>query len=331
MTHRRTCGPATAAAFLLLVSAPAWCQGIAQLPPPPPPPEPPTFTAEANLVTLHVSVLDKDGRLITDVPRAAFHVFENGEEQQIRLFQREDVPVSMCILIDSSGSMRRREAAVAAAALELVRASNPQDEVCYVNYNDEAWLDQDFTSDIGRLEAAMKKMDPRGATAMRVAIDGAVDHVLGKGKHDKKVLVVVSDGEDNVSGDLPSMEKLIPKVRDSGVLIYLIGLLNDEDRRAARNAKRDLERLAEASGGLVFFPEDVAQVQAITPQIAHEIRNQYIVAYRPANEVLDGSYRQVKVEVKGVRNLKDVRTRSGYYAGGAAGPARGGGFSTTPK
>ena len=112
-----------------------------------------TFKAETNLVTLHVSVLDKNDHLITDIPQSAFHVYENDEEQEIRLFKREDVPVSMCILIDSSGSMRDKHASVVAAALALVRQSNPDDEVCFVNFNDEAYIDQDFTNDINKLDA----------------------------------------------------------------------------------------------------------------------------------------------------------------------------------
>lgn len=296
----------------------------AQLPPPPPPEadadETPTFHAETNRVTLHVSVLDKNDRLITDIPKSAFHVYENDQEQEILLFQREDVPVSMCILIDSSGSMRDKHASVTAAALALVRASNPEDEVCFVNFNDEAFIDQDFTNDVGKLEEAMSRIDSRGGTAMRAAISASMDWVLKKGKHDKKVLVVVTDGNDNASGDNPSLEALVRKVRDSEVLVYLIGLLNDEVRSEARKARRALEEIAGASGGVDYYPKDLDEVKTITPQIAKEIRNQYTIAYRPSNENLDGSYRRIRVEVKGVRNVNGVRTRSGYYAGTAPRP-----------
>jgi VWFA-related protein len=295
----------------------AYGQGIGQLPPPPPPPldDIPTFTSETNLVTLHVSVLDKNDRLITDIPQSAFHVYENDEEQEIRVFRREDVPVSMCVLIDSSGSMRDKHASVVAAALALVRQSNPEDEICFVNFNDDAYLDQDFTDDISKLEEAMTRIDSSGGTAMRNAIAGALDWVETKGKHDKKVLVVVTDGNDNASEY--ALEDLVRKVRDSEVLIYLIGLLNDEVRSEAKRAQRALEDLAEASGGADYYPKDLAEVRDITPQIAHEIRNQYIVGYRPSNEVLDGTYRRVRVTVEGVRQVDDVRTRSGYYAGRA--------------
>ena len=153
---------------------------------------------------------------------------------------------------------------------------------------------------------------------MRAAVSGAMDWVTQKGKHDKKVLVVVSDGNDNASGDNPSLEDLVRKVRGSEVVIYLIGLLNDEVRSEARKAQRALEELAESSGGVDYYPKNLEEVKEITPQIAREIRNQYILAYRPTNEALDGSYRRIKVEVKGVRNVENVRTRTGYYAGSAA-------------
>jgi VWFA-related protein len=316
-------------AILALTAGMAFSQVISQLPPPPPPPldETPTFTSETNLVTLHVSVLDKSDHLITDIPRSAFHVYEDGEEQEIRLFQREDVPVSMCILIDSSGSMRDKHASVVAAALALVRESNPDDEVCFVNFNDDAYIDQDFTNDLDKLEEAMSKIDSRGGTAMRNAISGAMDWVVERGQRDKKVLVVVTDGNDNASEYL--LEDLVRKVRDNEVLIYLIGLLNDEVRSEARKAKRALEDLAEASGGLDYYPKDLTEVREITPQIAHEIRNQYIVAYRPSNENLDGTYRRIKVEVKGVRNVDDVRTRTGYFAPSAPPALPGGSKSLT--
>ena len=299
-------GLGRAAAMLALLAVPVLGQTPSE--------EPPTFTTETNLVTLHVSVLDKNGHLVTDVPQSAFHVYENGDQQEIRLFKREDVPVSMCILIDSSGSMREKHASVVAAAIALVRASNPDDEVCFVNFNDEAYIDQDFTNNIGRLEEAMSKIDSRGGTAMRMAVSAAIDWVDERGKRDKKVLVVVTDGNDTASGDDPTLEELVRKVKDNDVLIYSIGLLNDEERGEAKKAKRALRDLAKASGGLDFYPKDLAEVQQITPRIAREIRNQYLVAYRPSNEALDGSYRRIKVEVKGVKNVKNVRTRPGYYA-----------------
>jgi VWFA-related protein len=296
-----------------------WAQPAPRPIPPPQPVEQadinerPTFTSETKEVTLYVSVLDRDGKLITDIPQSSFKVTENNIEQPIKLFKREDVPVSMCILIDSSGSMREKHSSVVSAALALVKASNKDDEVCFVNFNDDAVLDQPFTNSIEKLEAAMEGINSRGGTAMRNAISATIHDAMKDAKRDKKVIVVVTDGNDNASNET-SLEDLVRQVRDSEVLVYTIGLLNDEERGEARKAKRALDTLAEASGGFAYYPKDLAEVQTTTPQIAHEIRNQYILAYSPTNEELDGSFRKIKVEVKGTGRGSTVRTRTGYYA-----------------
>src|SRR5581483_10840335 len=160
------------------------------------------FRADTRVVDLHATVLDKSGHLVTNLPREAFRVFENGIQQQIRTFKREDVPVSMGLIIDNSGSMRNKREKVEAAALALVKDSNPQDEVFVVNFNDEAYKDlpnkKDFTSDTKEMEEALTRIDSRGGTAMRDAIQLSIDH-LKKAHKDKKVLVVITDGNDNSS------------------------------------------------------------------------------------------------------------------------------------
>ena len=287
----------------------------AQTPPPsqPPPPqdETPVFTLDARLVPLHVSVVDKNGKLITNLPQSAFKVFENNVEQPLKIFNREDVPVSMGIIIDNSGSMREKRPKVAAAALELIKESNPQDEVFIVDFNDVAYLDAPFTNNIKKLEQVLDKIDTRGGTAMRDAISMSIDYAKENGKKSKKVLLVITDGNDNTSNE--TLEQLVRKARQSEVLIYCIGLLNDEEPREARAAKRALNELAAASGGLAYYPKSLSEVESITPQIAHEIRNQYILAYTPLNTALDGSFRAIKVTVKAPGN-PTVRTRNGYFA-----------------
>jgi Ca-activated chloride channel homolog len=271
------------------------------------------FRGGTQLVDLHVSVVDKNGKLITDIPESAFNVYENGVEQPLKIFRREDIPVSMGIIIDNSGSMRDKRAKVAAASLALVKASNPQDEEFIVDFNDGAYLDQTLTNDIQKLGAALVRLDSRGRTAMRTALSFSIDYVKRSGKHDKKVLVVVTDGNDNMSGDNPTQEALVRIAQHSEVLIYCIGLLSEEEPRDARDARRALKALAEASGGLDYYPKDLAEVERVTPQIAHEIRNQYLLAYTPTNPALDGTFRKIDVKVKGYDN-PSVRARSGYYA-----------------
>ncbi len=271
----------------------------------------PVFRAETRLVVLHASVVDRRGNMVTDLPKEAFRVYENDVPQEIRLFKQEDIPVSLGLIIDNSGSMRDKRRAVELAALELVKASNPQDEVFIVNFNDEAYLDVDFTSDINRLEEGLARIDSRGGTAMRDALSMSIDHLVAHARRDKKVLLVVTDGNDNAS--VITLERLIRKAQQSEVLIYAIGLLDEERKRERERAKRALEALTKATGGLAYYPKDLSEVDGIARKVAHEIRNQYVIAYSPSNPELDGSFRRIRVEVLGRKNLT-VRTRSGYYA-----------------
>lgn len=269
------------------------------------------FRSETRLVVLHASVVDKDGKLVTDLPKESFNVFENDVKQEVKLFRREDVPVSLGLIIDNSGSMRDKRRDVEAAALSLVKQSNPEDEVFIVNFNDEAYLDVPFTNDVKKLEEGLTRIDSRGGTAMRDALGMSIDHLVEKAKKDKKVLLVVTDGNDNTSA--MTLEKLVQKAIQSEVLIYGVGLLDQEHRREKKRAQRSMDTLAAASGGLAYYPKENEEVEAICDRVAHEIRNQYVIAYSPTNQELDGSYRRIRIDVKG-RGRLTVRTRTGYYA-----------------
>jgi Ca-activated chloride channel family protein len=269
------------------------------------------FSSETRLVPLNVTVTDKTGRLVTNLPQSAFQVFENGVQQQIKIFKREDVPVSMGLIIDNSGSMREKRQGVESAALALVKDSNPMDEVFIINFNDEVYMDADFTSDIHKMEQGLTKIDSRGGTAMRDAIRLSVEHLKEGAKRDKKVVLVVTDGNDNASQI--SLDALTRLAQQDDALIYAIGLLTDEDRREAKKAQRALQLLTESTGGTVFYPKDVSEVDRIAHQVARDIRNQYTIAYTPSNAALDGTFRQIKVVVKAPGSPM-ARTRSGYYA-----------------
>lgn len=267
---------------------------------------------DARLVVLHATVVDKNGRLITTLPRNAFQVFENGVAQRVKLFKREDMPVSLGLVIDNSGSMRGKRAKVAAAAQDLVKDSNPDDEVFVVNFNHDAFLDTpDFTNDPKVLEQALTKIDSRGGTAMRDAIRMSIDHIKGKAKKDKKVILVVTDGNDNAS--MISLENLVKDAQQAEVIVYAIGLLSEEERREAKRAKRALDALTEATGAQAYYPRGLADVDRIAHQVAHDIRSQYTIAYTPSNQTLDGSFRQIRVVANGP-GCPVVRTRTGYYA-----------------
>jgi Ca-activated chloride channel family protein len=296
-----------AALFLLASSPLLW----AQTPPQPQSGEDPTFKVDTRLVELPVTVLNKDGKLITDLQQKSFKVFENGVEQPIKIFRHEDVPISLGIIIDNSGSMREKRQKVETASLDLVRASNPMDEVFIVNFNDDPFLDVPMTSDIKKMEEGIARIDSRGGTAMREAIDSSMTYLKKEGHRQKKVLLVITDGNDNAS--TISLEKLVSRAQQSEVLVYAIGLLNEEERREARLAKRALDAISQDSGGLAFYPKGPAEVDAIALQVAHEIRNQYTIAYSPIVQQMDGSFRQIKVTVNGPGHPQ-VRTRTGYYA-----------------
>jgi Ca-activated chloride channel homolog len=276
---------------------------------------PTVFRTDTRVVVCNTTVVDKNGHLVTDLSRENFSVSENGAAQKITDFKHEDVPVSLGLIIDNSGSMRTKRAGVEAASLALVRDSNPDDEVFVVNFNDEPFLDlpnkKNFTNNIREMEEALTRIDSKGGTAMRDAIRTSIDHLLENANREKKVLVLVTDGVDNAS--IISQEKLIKVAQQSGVLVYAVGLLEDEDRGDANRARRELTGLAEATGGEVYFPKDVSEVDHIAHVVAHDIRNQYTIQYTPANNTMDGTFRQIKITLNTPVHLT-VRTRSGYYA-----------------
>jgi len=270
----------------------------------------PTFRAESRLVVLNVSVFDAQGRVVHDLPMSAFTVYEDGVKQVITSFRQEDVPISLGLIIDSSASMTNKRDLVASAAVAMVKASNPEDEVFIINFNEHAVLAREFTNNIGELENALHGIDSKGETAMRDALLLGIEHLRHHARRDKKVLVVVTDGEDNSSSE--TQAHLVETAQKNSVIIYAIGLLSAEEPQSAARARKQLEELTEQTGGRAWFPNDVSAISSITPEIAHEIRNQYILAYTPSNLATDGTYRRIRVEVNvpGVA----VQTRSGYYA-----------------
>ncbi len=268
------------------------------------------FRAESNLVLLNVSVFDAEGHIVRGLPQSAFTVFEDGQKQEIKVFRQEDVPISLGLVIDNSASMLSKRERVNAAALAMVKASNPDDEVCIINFSDEAVLTQGLTGDAGQLEKSLRKIDSRGETAMRDALAYGLDYLRGHSKKDKRVLLVVTDGEDNSS--VESQAHLVRAAELTDVIIYAVGLLGSEEPASAARAKAALEALTVATGGRSWFPNDVTEIGKITPEIAHEIRNQYIIGYTPTNTAEDGGYRKIHVDVS-VPNVT-VRTRAGYYA-----------------
>jgi Ca-activated chloride channel homolog len=270
---------------------------------------------QVNLVVLHTTVLDDRGKFVEGLVKDNFRVYEDKVEQKLDVFKREDIPVSMGLVIDNSGSMRDKRPRVNEAALTLVQNSNPSDEAFVVNFNDDFYLDldKDFTNSVPELKEALERIDARGSTALYDAIIGSLDH-LKKGSKEKKVLLIVTDGEDNTSRN--SLEKTIREIQKTDTVIYTIGLLSQESKKSAKTAKKALTEIALASGGLAFFPENVEDVHDICEQVAHDIRHQYTLGYYPSNTARDGSFRSVHVDVIPPRGHGKLvaRTRNGYYA-----------------
>jgi Ca-activated chloride channel family protein len=270
------------------------------------------FRKQVEEVVLHATVVDDKQRIVTNLERAAFTVYEDGRPQTITSFRHEDIPVAMGIVVDNSGSMREKRQKVNAAALNLVRSSNPSDEVFIVNFNDEYYLDQDFTANINKLKEGLEKIEARGGTALYDAVVASADHLKGA-KLDKKVIFIVTDGEDNASSE--SLEQAVRRLQaENGPTVYAIGILGEEEH--PKRAKRALQVMSERTGGLAFFPKTLDEVDAISRTVAHDIRSQYTIGYKPATPKNQGGYRQVKVDARSHSYGKlTVRTKSGYYAG----------------
>src|ERR1043166_4172172 len=272
VTSKRPISVRSAFLWLAAVVSLLLCAGImlGQIPsvpsaPPPPPGQGSSgqeskIRVDVNLVVLHTTVIDDRGRFADGLKQDNFRVFEDKVEQKLSVFKREDIPVSMGLVIDNSGSMRDKRPRVNQAAITLVEASNPQDEAFVVNFNDDFYLDldKDFTNSVPELKEALERIDSRGSTALYDAIIGSLDHAK-KGSKDKKVLLIVTDGEDNTSHN--SLEKTLREIQKTDAVIYTIGLLSEESKKSAKRAKRALEEIAKASGGLAYFPESVDDVQ----------------------------------------------------------------------
>lgn len=271
----------------------------------------PMYHAETRLVVLHVTVTDSHGGVVTNLDRRAFSVYEDGRRQPITLFRRDDVPVSLGLIIDHSASMRPLRASVEAAALAFVRASNPLDEVFVLNFADTPRIDVPFTSDVHVLEAGVTRVDSIGGTALRDAIQVAERYLRDHATRDRRALLIVTDGVDNASA--VSTVQLRKVVEQSGAAIFAIGVDHDKPSSAERRGDEELERLAERTGGVMRHVTSTSDLNRVVLEIAHQIRNEYTIAYTPANQALDGSYRAVRVKVTGPRGL-NARTRPGYWA-----------------
>jgi VWFA-related protein len=269
--------------------------------------------ANVDEVLLNCAVMDARGQPVLNLSRDNFRVWEDGVPQTVNAAQHLDLPVSMGILIDDSGSMRDKRAAVNAAAYRLLNASNPQDEAFVVNFSDRPYLDQGFTTDRVALSRGMARTDPAGTTALYDTVAASADELARHGKNRKQVLLIITDGADNASR--LNLQQAIRRVDGlGGPVVYSIGLLFDDEAGESQQARNDLERLSRETGGVAYFARSLDEVQSIAAEVARDIREQYVVDYHSSKPFTQGGYRSVRVEATSPRDGPiSVRTKLGYY------------------
>jgi len=265
-------------------------------------------------VVLNTTVLD-GSRLVPNLKKENFQVFEDGVKQNLISFQHTDVPVSIALVVDNSGSMLKKRPAVNKSALDLIQASNPQDEAFVVNFSDEAFIDQEFTSDVNRLRDGLSHIESRGGTALYDAVVASADKLAADAKHPKQVLILITDGEDNASG--LNLEQTIRRVQQlSGPVIYSVGLLFGDEmtRSEVRHARRALEMLSSETGGMAFFPKSIENIDQIAAEVAQDVRNQYMLGYHSTKPTTEPGFRRVQVVAQKDGGGKlSARTRTGYF------------------
>jgi len=265
-------------------------------------------------VVLNATVLE-GARLAPDLKKESFQVFEDGVKQTLISFQHTDVPVSIAMVVDNSGSMSKKRPSVNKSALDLIEASNPEDEAFVVNFSDEAFIDADFTSSVAKLRDGLSHIESRGGTALYDAVVASADKLVADAKRPKQVLILITDGEDNAS--TLNLEQTIHRVQQlSGPVIYTIGLLFGDEMTHAevRHARRALEMLSTETGGIAFFPKNIENIDQIAAEVARDIRNQYMLGYHSTKPTSEPGFRRVQVTVQGKGGEKlTVRTRTGYF------------------
>ena len=279
-------------------------------------------TVETDLVLLRVTVSDRQGRTVPGLKQGDFKAFEDGVEQPVSFFSAEESPVSWGLVLDRSGSMAEMMREVYSAALHVIEEGTEHDEMFIVTFNGRPEVESEFTSDRHRLENSTLGLRAGGETALYDAVAFALDKIKG-GRHRKKVLVVVTDGEDNASR--LKFRRLVERAEEEDVLIYTVGMFESSGMTRLMGGRGDsrgeLEKLSAVTGASAHFPEGVEECREVMREIAREVSRQYSLGYYPANKARDGKWRGVRVVAGGAdRRVKyGARTRTGYYARGGGG------------
>lgn len=276
-------------------------------------PQRPSFVSESSeLVVLPVTVMDRQARLVPDLPRDRFVVYDNGRREPISFFSNEDTPVTVGLIVDDSRSMAPKLGEVIAAAAAFARSSNPQDELFAIAFNDDV---RDAApgrplaaSDVGGLESALASLTPQGKTALYDAVVAGLDR-LNEASRPRRILIVISDGGDNASA--AKLEDALARARQSNVTIYTIGLFDPDDGDTNPGV---LKKLARETGGERFLPDSPGRLLQDCQHVAREIRSGYTIGYVPPDH--DGAFHRVRVEIQPPERRLTIRTRPGYFAAG---------------
>ncbi len=267
-----------------------------------------------DMVLVPVTVTDPLNRLVTGLDKRDFKIFENNGEQNIASFASEDAPVSVGVIFDLSGSMSSKLVRAREAILQYIKTSNPQDEFFVIGFNDRPELIEDFTGSVEDIEARLATVKAGHRTALLDAIYFGIAK-MGEARYERKALLVVSDGGDNRSRYTEG--ELRAKVREADVEIFSIGIFDPyASTPEERTGPQLLDDISSATGGRLFQVDDVDEMSDIAEKISMELRNQYVIGYRPSDLTRDGKWRKVKVKVLPPPGLPplSVYARTGYYA-----------------
>jgi Ca-activated chloride channel family protein len=273
----------------------------------------PSIRVDVDLVLLHAAVTDSQNRSIKGLKHADFRVWEDKIEQQIDYFSTENVPVTVGIIFDSSGSMADKLTPAQVAADAFLDMSDRDDEFFLMEFNNSPSLVRDFTTDTTRIQSALLFTQAKGSTSLYDALYLGMDKVR-RGRNARKALLLITDGQDNHSRY--SLSDVREFAREHDVTIYSIGILPPVAVSLPEfNGRQALRSLGELTGGAAFFPQSIDALPAICAQIGLDLKNQYLLGYRPLNASNDGKWRKIRVGVKSQagRSLH-VRAKSGYYA-----------------
>ena len=282
----------------------------------PPDAQPPTFRAGIDVVSLSITVTDRDGRFVTDLEQGDFRVYEDGVQQDVTFFTKTQLPIALALLMDTSASMDERMTTAQEAAIGFAERLRTEDLAEVVDFDSRVDILQTFTNDIEQLETAIRQTTAGGSTslynALYIALREMAKAPLQEADLRREAIIVLSDGEDTSS--LVTFDEVLELAKRSETAIYSIGLQSDEsrNRRGFREADFVLRQLAQETGGRAFFPEKVDELQAIYQQISDELSSQYAVGYISANPLRNGAWRRIVVRAD--REHVTARTKQGYYA-----------------